>query len=180
MYLGPPAIAPGVALSRLMLTSSSSRLLMTNQFAAAGLVQLEEPVDDSLEWVVGVFRHIWTLILFVVEAVVSWVDRVGASLPNMQCGYSKPYVKHIHSLSCLSHGISFSFKFPPATGSLPDRFDALREYFMEWRESLFAAVEHWTAVFNKWTVDYPPLLVLRLAAGAMSLFILFSLWSTVT
>ncbi len=36
---------------------------------------------------------------------------------------------------------------------------------MDWREGIFATIEHWTAEFNKWTAEYPPLLILRLLGG---------------
>ncbi|KAF8963023.1 hypothetical protein BDZ97DRAFT_1066886 [Flammula alnicola] len=75
----------------------------------------------------------------------------------------------LFNLSFVFHGM--------IPGSMEDRFGALKEYFAESRETIFASIEHWTAVFNKWTTDCPPLLVLRLLAGAMSIFILFGLWS---
>jgi hypothetical protein len=48
---------------------------------------------------------------------------------------------------------------------------------MDFRESIFATIEHWTAEFNTWTTDYPPLLILRLLAGGMSLLILLDIWT---
>ncbi|KAF8157972.1 hypothetical protein B0H34DRAFT_657138 [Crassisporium funariophilum] len=75
----------------------------------------------------------------------------------------------LFNLSFITHGM--------LPGSLEDKYDSLKDYFMDSRESLFASVESYTAIFNKWTVDYPPLLVARLAAGAMGLFVLFGIWS---
>lgn len=60
---------------------------------------------------------------------------------------------------------------------MEDRFDALKEHFMDWRESIFATIEHWTATFNKWTADYPPLLILRLLGGGMGLVIFVGLYT---
>jgi len=62
-------------------------------------------------------------------------------------------------------------------GSIEDRFDELKEYFMDTRESIYATVENWTAVFNKWTMEYPPLLILRLIAGATSFLIFVGIWN---
>jgi len=68
------------------------------------------------------------------------------------------------------------WKFPFA-GSAEDRFDELKEYFMDTRESIHATVEDWTATLNKWTMEYPPLLMLRLAAGAASPFVFIGIWN---
>jgi len=62
-------------------------------------------------------------------------------------------------------------------GSAEERFDGLKEYFMETRESIYATVEEWTATLNKWTMEYPALLMLRLAAGAASFFIFVGIWN---
>jgi len=62
-------------------------------------------------------------------------------------------------------------------GSPGDKFESLKEHFMESRESLFAYVESATAKFNKWTVDSPPLLVTRLMAGIFGFLILVGIWS---
>ena len=65
----------------------------------------------------------------------------------------------------------------PHPGSVEDRFDALAEHFMDWREGIFATIEHWTAEFNKWTAEYPPLLILRLLGGGMGLVIFVGLYT---
>lgn len=62
-------------------------------------------------------------------------------------------------------------------GSPGDKFESLKEQFMESRESLFAYVESATAKFNKWTVESPPLLVARLMAGIFGFLILIGIWS---
>ncbi|KJA14482.1 hypothetical protein HYPSUDRAFT_49105 [Hypholoma sublateritium FD-334 SS-4] len=72
-------------------------------------------------------------------------------------------------LSSLLHG--------QAPGCMEDRFDALKEYFLDLRESIFATIEHWTATFNKWTSDYPSLLILRLLGGVMGLVIFVGLYT---
>ncbi|KIM40983.1 hypothetical protein M413DRAFT_445754 [Hebeloma cylindrosporum] len=48
---------------------------------------------------------------------------------------------------------------------------------MDTRETIYATVEDWTATLNKWTMDYPPLLILRLAAGAASTLISVGIWN---
>ena len=62
-------------------------------------------------------------------------------------------------------------------GSPEDKFESLNEQFMESRESLFAYVESATAKFNKWTVESPPLLVVRLMSGIFGFLILIGIWS---
>jgi hypothetical protein len=62
-------------------------------------------------------------------------------------------------------------------GSPGDKYESLKEEFMESRESLFAYVESATAKFNKWTVESPPLLVTRLMAGIFGFLILIGIWS---
>jgi hypothetical protein len=63
-----------------------------------------------------------------------------------------------------------------STEPLETRFESLKDRFVDWRESLFATVEIWTAYINRWTTDYPALLVLRVLAGAMSLYLLVGIW----
>ncbi|KAF5317561.1 hypothetical protein D9619_013129 [Psilocybe cf. subviscida] len=60
--------------------------------------------------------------------------------------------------------------------SLETRFEILKDRFIDWRESLFATVEIWTSYVNRWTTDYPALLVLRVLAGAMSSYLLVGIW----
>ena len=66
---------------------------------------------------------------------------------------------------------------PILLGSPGDKYESLKEQFMESRESLFAYVESATAKFNKWTVESPPLLVARLMAGIFGFLILIGIWS---
>lgn len=66
---------------------------------------------------------------------------------------------------------------PLFIGSPGDKYESLKELFMESRESLFAYVESATAKFNKWTVESPPLLVARLMAGIFGFLILIGIWS---
>ena len=63
------------------------------------------------------------------------------------------------------------------TGSPGDKYQSLNEHFMESRESLFASVESATAEFNKWTVESPPLLVIRLVAGICGFLVLIGIWN---
>ena len=92
----------------------------------------------------------------------------------------------LFNLSFMSHGLFAGTSIDPGLslvinvnflGSVEERFHVLREYFMDTRESLFATVEHWTAVLNTWTMKYPPLLLLRLIAGMLGLFVFIGLWS---
>ncbi|KDR83071.1 hypothetical protein GALMADRAFT_238879 [Galerina marginata CBS 339.88] len=186
MYLGTAALG-----------SLSSR-------TTAGIAEVLLERESVLEWFQSVFKCIWALIFRALGTIVTWT-RVGPSLEGMFeaiCDAYKFVETHPHPF----HILGWSIFFGPIIILIPclllleililvlfqlssvfhglfpakspvDRFDALKDYFMDWRESLFAAVEHWTAVFNKWTVDYPPLLVFRLLAGIMSTLILFSLWS---
>lgn len=85
--------------------------------------------------------------------------------------YSASFILSVWMLLCNPFSI---------VGPIEDRFDALKDYFMDWRESLFATVELSTAAFNKWTVDFPALLIFRVIAGAFSLFILVGIWSGLT
>ena len=84
-------------------------------------------------------------------------------LPGTQIFAFLPYTKFLPTLF---------FK-----GSPEDKYESLKEQFMESRESLFAYVESASAKFNKWTVEFPPLLVLRLMAGISGFLIFIGIWN---
>jgi len=61
-------------------------------------------------------------------------------------------------------------------GSLPDQYEALRLSFLDAREWLFSFVDCSSNVFNRWTANHMPLMVLRLAGGALGGILLFVIW----
>jgi hypothetical protein len=97
----------------------------------------------------------------------------------------------LFNLYSVTHGLlpgTHTIHFPPFympiscrrhffIGSPGDKYESLTEQFMESRESLFAYVESATAKFNKWTVEFPPLLVARLMAGIFGFLIFIGLWN---
>jgi len=166
--------------------------------AFSALLLDSDSLENVWEWLEDAFRNSWALILRVSNALVTWASpwTFQAFSDAYSFVHKHPHPFHItgwaiffgpiiilipclllleililllFQLSSVPHGLT--------PGSIEDRFDALKDYFMDWRESLFANVEQWTAMFNNWTVEYPALLVLRLLAGAMSLCILFGIWS---
>ncbi|KAJ3562926.1 hypothetical protein NP233_g9274 [Leucocoprinus birnbaumii] len=60
--------------------------------------------------------------------------------------------------------------------SLTDQYESLRFSLLETRESLFSFVDRSSSVFNKWTAEHMPLMVLRLAAGALGSVLLYAIW----
>jgi len=62
------------------------------------------------------------------------------------------------------------------SGSLADRFDNLKEQFVDSREKAFATVDDASATFNKWTTDHFALMLLRLVAGFVGFFLLWELY----
>jgi len=88
----------------------------------------------------------------------------------MPCLVVLEVVIHVlFNLNFVTHGL--------LPGSPEDKYESLKEQFMESRESLFAYVESATAKFNTWTAESPPLLVLRLIAGILGFLILIGIWS---
>jgi len=75
----------------------------------------------------------------------------------------------LFNLNFITHGL--------LPGSPGDKYESLKEQFMESRESLFAYVESATAKFNKWTVESPPLLVIRIMAGIFGFLIFIGIWN---
>jgi len=61
-------------------------------------------------------------------------------------------------------------------GSLPDQYEALRLSSLDARELLFSFVDRSSNVFNRWTANHMPLMVLRLAGGALGGVLLFVIW----
>jgi len=61
-------------------------------------------------------------------------------------------------------------------GSLLDQYEALRLLSLDSRELLFSFVDRSSNVFNRWTANHMPLMVLRLAGGALGGVLLFVIW----
>lgn len=77
----------------------------------------------------------------------------------------------LFNLSFVSHG--------SLPGAVEDQYDSLHEHFMESREKLFASVEAATATFNTWTTNHLSLLITRVVAGTLGLYVLYAIWSEV-
>ena len=94
----------------------------------------------------------------------------------------------LFNLSFVSHGLLpgahnvVSLSQPHLTtevGAVEDQYDSLHEHFMESREKLFASVEAATATFNTWTTNHLSLLITRVLAGTLGLYVLYAIWSEV-
>ncbi len=62
-------------------------------------------------------------------------------------------------------------------GSLPDQYEALRLSLLDTRESLFSFIDRSSSVFNKWTAEHLPLMVLRLAGAVLGSLLLYAIWT---
>jgi len=62
-------------------------------------------------------------------------------------------------------------------GSLPDQYETLRLSFLDARGLLFSFVDRSSNVFNRWTTNHMPLMVLRLAGGALGGILFFVIWT---
>ncbi|KAF8802567.1 hypothetical protein BYT27DRAFT_7196484 [Phlegmacium glaucopus] len=160
---------------------------------------------DLLEWLGNGMRALWEFIVNIVNAVTAWLVHITPpSLTWTSHTFSTAYAflrAHSHSIHIICWSIFFGpmiillpcllvleiiilvlFNFNFIThgilpGSPGDKYESLKEYFMESRESLFASVESATAKFNKWTVDSPPLLVGRVIAGIFGFLVLIGIWN---
>jgi len=61
-------------------------------------------------------------------------------------------------------------------GSIERNFSELREKTDDTKQWMLVYVEQATNTYNKWTLESNPLLVVRLAAGATGLYILYRIW----
>ncbi|PPQ77072.1 hypothetical protein CVT25_014885 [Psilocybe cyanescens] len=178
MYIGAASFAPLFMLTP-PLSSSDSEVVV-------GL-----HVNSASAWLENAFAESWAFILRVFDMFKNWFMCWGPSLvqhhphPFHILGWAIFFGPIIVLVPCLvvveiativlfHLGVVFHGQ---SQETIPDRFAFLKDYFIESRESLFATVEHWTAVFNKWTVAHPALLVLRLLGGAMGLFVLVGIWN---
>ncbi|KAF9483619.1 hypothetical protein BDN70DRAFT_873703 [Pholiota conissans] len=196
MYI--TAVAGGAASSKLM-TTELVGILMQREVDVDGLqhtfMALRACVEHTAKVVCSWIAHILIpLLLHAFEISTSWTFQALFDACHFVQIHPQPFqitgwaiffgpiiilipcllllellILAVFNFSFVSHGFLL--------GSVEDRFDNIKEYFMETRESIFATIEHWTAMFNTWTTNYPPLLILRLLAGAMSLFILFGIWN---
>ena len=79
----------------------------------------------------------------------------------------------------ISFHLTSNHKIMLRAGAVEDQYDSLHEHFMESREKLFASVEAATATFNTWTTNHLTLLITRVLAGTLGLYVLYAIWSEV-
>ncbi|KAF8887096.1 hypothetical protein BD779DRAFT_1528118 [Infundibulicybe gibba] len=64
-------------------------------------------------------------------------------------------------------------------GPVDTRYENLRRTFQGTRESIFASVENAASTFNRWTTECIPLLLFRILAGAIGVYVLLELWKDI-
>ncbi|KAF9013058.1 hypothetical protein BDQ17DRAFT_1270552 [Cyathus striatus] len=74
----------------------------------------------------------------------------------------------VFNLSFVSHGL--------IRGALEDQYTALKESFLDRREPFFALVEEAAARYNQLTTLCLPLVVVRLAAAALAMYVTYGIW----
>ncbi|PPR00753.1 hypothetical protein CVT24_000778 [Panaeolus cyanescens] len=182
-----------------LITATNGEWLTT----VPALIAEEEPND--WEWTKHLFGQIWEFTVCAVKLVVEWFALVIPSLGVWVSQLAVGLFQFIRTHPTVFHAIAWSIFFGPiivlvpcllllellilsllylsfaAHGALPGsieaRFDSLKEYFMDFRESLFASVESKTAIFNKWTVDHPIFFMARLAAGVVGSLLLLEIYT---
>ncbi|KAF9465321.1 hypothetical protein BDZ94DRAFT_1254258 [Collybia nuda] len=73
----------------------------------------------------------------------------------------------LFNLTFLTHGL--------IPGSADAHYSYLRKILLNARETVFAYVDSTGSTYNKWTMDYAPLAVLRLAALALGCYALYEI-----
>ncbi|KAJ3504285.1 hypothetical protein NLJ89_g8016 [Agrocybe chaxingu] len=140
--------------------------------STATVAQILWQAESDWDWLVRVLRHLWEVTLHGLQVMEWWAEHLAPSLSwtvqHLEDAYAfvqqHPHPFHILAwsiffgpiivlvpcllllelfilflfhLSSITHGL--------APGSVEDRFEGLKEHFMDTRESLFATVERWTA-----------------------------------
>lgn len=63
-------------------------------------------------------------------------------------------------------------------GTADSRYDWLRSTLDDTRESLYSSVDATGAIYNKWTTENMPLIILRLVALVIGGYALFGIWTS--
>ncbi|KAF9051589.1 hypothetical protein BJ165DRAFT_899683 [Panaeolus papilionaceus] len=166
---------------------------------------LVEDTQSDWEWTKHLFGQIWGFAVYAVRSVVQWLTYALPSLGAWVSQIIIISFQFIRTHPTPFHAIAWAIFFGPIIvllpcllllellilfilyssflahgampGSVEQRFDSLKEYFMDFRESLFASVESKTAIFNKWTVDHPMFFMVRLAAGVIGSLLLLEIYT---
>ncbi|KAF8349590.1 hypothetical protein F5887DRAFT_946939 [Amanita rubescens] len=78
--------------------------------------------------------------------------------------------------ACIAIIFNMIFLFPWSYSGSARNFSELREKTDDTKQWVLVYVEQATNTYNKWTLESNPLLVVRLAAGATGLYILYRIW----
>ncbi|KAF8228798.1 hypothetical protein L208DRAFT_1289713 [Tricholoma matsutake] len=76
----------------------------------------------------------------------------------------------LFNLSFVMHGL--------LPGTADSRYDWLRSTLDDTRESLYSSVDATGAIYNKWTTENIPLIILRLVALVIGGYALFGIWTS--
>lgn len=63
-----------------------------------------------------------------------------------------------------------------ALGTADTHYSYLRKTLLSTKESVFASVDSAGSIYNKWTIDFAPLAVLRITALGLGCYALYEIW----
>ncbi|KXN89058.1 hypothetical protein AN958_06362, partial [Leucoagaricus sp. SymC.cos] len=123
------------------------------------------------EWILQVFYSTVKL----VHAHIYWAHIIAWSIFFGPIVVLVPFILVHEVFIIIAHNLTYTLHgllpYP-----LPDQYEALRLLLLDTRESLFSFVDRTSNVFNKWTAEHMPLMVLRLAGGALGTILLYAIW----